>query len=449
MRQRLAFTRMFAFMLALIMFAGGMLAWTAWSQPVEAAGKRVFYVPVEQDIERGLESFLRRAIQEANEQRADVVILDINTPGGDVVSAGNIGALIRSAPMKVIAYINNQAFSAGTYIALNANEIVMEPGSSIGAAAPIDVQGNAASIKITSGWAQMMEEAAKLNGRDASVAKAMVFIDEDFAGLKKKGEILSLGAEEAQRLGYADKIVRSKAELFQYVGVNESEIIHISPTPTEKVARFVTNPVVLSCLLLIGMLGVIIELFAPGFGVAGIIGILSFTLYFFGHFVAGFANWLDIGLFIIGVILMILEIFLPGGIVGFLGFASMSTGLVLAAYDTKQGLTSLGIAAIITLIVAFILAKYFGMRGTWSKFVLKEEQHKDIGYVAPKNQNNLLGKTGVALTTLRPAGVILIDEQRIDAVSVGGYVTSGSAVKVVQVEGARIVVQEWKNESKG
>ncbi|XOS94304.1 hypothetical protein ACLMAB_14060 [Brevibacillus laterosporus] len=84
----------------------------------------------------------------------------------------------------------------------------------------------------------------------------------------------------------------------------------------------------------------IIELFAPGFGVAGIIGILSFTLYFFGHFVAGFANWLDIGLFIIGVILMILEIFLPGGIVGFLGFASMSTGLVLAAYDTKQGLTS-------------------------------------------------------------------------------------------------------------
>ncbi|XOS94612.1 NfeD family protein [Brevibacillus laterosporus] len=109
----------------------------------------------------------------------------------------------------------------------------------------------------------------------------------------------------------------------------------------------------------------------------------------------------------------------------------------------------LGIAAIITLIVAFILAKYFGLRGTWSKFVLKEEQHKDTGYVAPKNQNDLLGRTGVALTTLRPAGVILIGEQRIDAVSAGGYIAAGSAIKVVQVEGARIVVQECKNESKG
>nr|WP_309241918.1 nodulation protein NfeD [Brevibacillus daliensis] len=414
------------------------------SNKVNAAGKLAVYIPIEHDIEQGLESFLTRAFQEAEDQRADIVILDINTPGGTVDAAMNIGTLIRSAPMHVVAYINSKAFSAGTYIALNADEIIMEPGSSIGAAAPINSQGNAAPIKITSAWAQQMEEAAKLNGRDPKYARAMVVIDEDIPGIKKRGEILSLGSTEAEKVGYADKIVTSKTELFQHLGITEASIQQINPTLSEKIARFVTNPVVLSILLLAGLLGIVIELFAPGFGVGGIIGLLAFTLYFFGHFVAGFADWLDIGLFIVGIIFLVMEIFLPGGIVGVLGFISMGSGLVLAAYDTKQGIASLGIAAVITIVVAFFLVKYFGMRGTWSKFVLQDEQNKETGYIAPKDQTHLVGEVGTALTPLRPAGVIEVKGQRIDAVTLGGFVAPGVKIEVVQVEGTRVVVQEIK-----
>ncbi|MCG6197448.1 nodulation protein NfeD, partial [Anoxybacillus sp. LAT_38] len=118
-------------------------------------------------------------------------------------------------------------------------------------------------------------------------------------------------------------------------GVKADELETIEPTVGERVARFVTSPVVMSLLLIIGLVGIVVELFAPGFGVAGTISLCAFGLYFFGHYVAGFANWLHIGLFVLGILLMILEIFVPGAIVGALGFVSIVTGLVMAAYDTQ------------------------------------------------------------------------------------------------------------------
>jgi len=401
-----------------------------------------FLIPVQQGIERGLESFLQRAFMDAKAEGADLVVLDINTPGGEVGAALDIGQLVREAPMHVVAYISSQAFSAGTYIALNADEIVMTPGSSIGAATPIDQRGNAAGLKLVSAWAEQMETAAKLRGRDPAIARAMVEVDSEITGLKKRGTVLSLGAEKAKNLGYADQIVANQAELYRYLGVNESQVQTIEPTMSEKVARFVTDPVVMSLLLLIGLLGIAIELIVPGFGIAGTIGVLAFILYFFGHFVAGFASWMDIALFVLGAILIVLEIFLPGGIVGALGFISMGSGLVLAAYDTAQGLTSLAIAALIALIVSVILAKFLGVRGVWSRFVLKDEQRNEQGYVAPKDQSALIGEEGVAVTPLRPAGIVKIDGKRVDAVSVGGFIAAGTPLVVVEVEGARVVVAE-------
>ncbi|MFY0545094.1 NfeD family protein [Brevibacillus sp. H7] len=403
---------------------------------------RAVWVPVEQGIERGLESFLQRAFSEAAEQGATLVILDIDTPGGEVEAASNIGQLIRQSPMRVVAYIDNQAFSAGTYIALNADEIVMTPGSSMGAAAPIDLAGNAAGIKIVSAWSDKMAAAAKLNNRNPDVARAMVEIDREFPGLKSKGTILSLDAERAKQLGYADRVVTGKLELFQHLGVNDKAVTLIEPTMGEKVARFVTSPVVMSSLLIIGLVGIVVELFMPGFGIAGTVGLCAFALYFFGHYVAGFANWLHIGLFIIGILLMILEIFLPGGIVGGIGFISLVSGLVMAAYDTQQGIASLGIAFVVTVIVAFLLVKRYGLRGLWSKFILGDVQRNEAGYVAVRDQRDLVDKAGIALTALRPAGVVKIDGKRVDAVSGGGFIAAGTPVIVVQVEGSRVVVQE-------
>jgi membrane-bound serine protease (ClpP class) len=400
------------------------------------------WIPVEQGIERGLESFLQRAFNEAASQGADLVILDIDTPGGEIEAAASIGLLIRQAPMHVVAYIDNQAFSAGTYLALNADEIVMTPGSSIGAAAPVDLAGNAADVKIISGWSEKMAAAAELNNRNPDVARAMVEIDREFPGLKEKGAVLSLSAEQAKKLGYADRVVSGKAELYQALGIDEKAITSIEPTVGEKVARFVTSPVVMSLLLVIGLCGIVVELLMPGFGVAGTVSLCAFALYFFGHYVAGFANWLHIVLFVVGILLMILEVFLPGAIVGVIGFLCLVSGLVMAAYDTQQGIASLGVAVVITVLVGFVLVKRFGIGGLWNKFVLREVQRKEEGYVAAKDQRELLGHSGIALTPLRPAGVVKIDGQRVDAVSAGEYIPAGTAVWVVQVEGTRIVVQE-------
>ncbi|EJL22272.1 nodulation protein NfeD [Brevibacillus sp. BC25] len=404
--------------------------------------QKAVWIPVDSTIERGLESFLHRAFADAQEQQADLVILHINTPGGEVNAADQIGQLIRQAPMHVIAYIDNQAFSAGTYIALNANEIIMTPGSSMGAATPIDLAGNAADIKFISGWSNKMRAAAELNNRNPDVARAMVEIDTEFPGLKPKGTVLSLDAQQAKRLGYADDVVSNKEELLKKLGLQPDSLQAIEPTGGELVARWVTSPIVMSLLLIIGLGGIVVELFAPGFGVAGTISLVAFSLYFFGHYVAGFANWLHIGLFVIGILLMLLEIFLPGGIVGAIGFVSIVTGLVMAAYDTQQGLASLGVAALITAIVTFMLVKKYGVKGLFNKFVLGDTQRNEEGYVAPRDQRELEGKSGIALTPLRPAGVVKVGGKRVDAVSVGGFIEAGTAITVVQVEGTRIVVAE-------
>lgn len=427
---------------SLLSLLAGLMMLISGQTATAASYQKAFWIPVDNTIERGLESFLKRAFLEAEQQQADLVILDINTPGGEVNAAGEIGLLIRQAPMHVVAYIDNQAFSAGTYIALNANEIAMTPGSSMGAATPIDMAGNAADIKIISAWSKQMQSAAQLNHRNVDVARAMVEIDTEFPGLKPKGTVLSLDAHTAKNLGYADRLVSGQDELLKQLGVNPDSVQHIDPTAGEVVARWVTSPVVMSLLLVIGLVGIVVELFAPGFGVAGTISLVAFGLYFFGHFVAGFATWLHIVLFIIGILLMIMEIFLPGGIVGAIGFISIVTGLVMAAYDTKQGIASLGIAAVITVIVTILLVKRFGGNGLFKKFILGDVQRNEEGYVAPKDQRDLLEKTGVALTPLRPAGMVKVDGKRVDAVSIGGFIPAGTPVVVVQVEGTRVVVQE-------
>ncbi|NGQ94120.1 nodulation protein NfeD [Brevibacillus sp. SYP-B805] len=415
-------------------------------QAAAAAYQKAVWIPVDQEIERGLESFLTRAFAEAEAQGADLVILDIDTPGGEVEAAGNIGQLVRQAPMDVVAFIDNKAFSAGTYIALNADKIAMTPGSSMGAATPVDRVGNAASIKMISAWSDQMVAAAKLNNRNTDIARAMVEIDMDLPPLKKKGTVLSLDADLAKQVGYADLLVADRTELEHALGLEQAQVSEIQPTVGEKIARFVTSPYVMSVLFIIGLVGIAVEIFHPGFGVAGAIGIASFALYFFGHYVAGFANWIHIALFLLGIVMVFLELFLPGGIVGGIGFVSLISGLVLAAYDTRQGLASLGIAVLVTGIVTFVLVKYFGLKGIWQKLTLRYTQQNEAGYVAHEDRRGLAGKAGIALTPMRPAGVVKIEGKRIDAVSAGGFIPAGSAIVVAYVEGTRVVVQEQESD---
>lgn len=419
------------------------------SSPPKAAP--VVVIPVHQTVENGLQTFLQRALQEAQSMGAYYVVLDVDTLGGRVDSAQEIGQLIKNSPVPTIAYVHGKAISAGSYIALNAGKIAMEPGSSLGAAAVVDGAGNEIeSVKVVSYWSGQMKAAAELRGRKTQIAEAMVDKNvgvsmPEIGRTVPKGEILTLTAEEALKVGYAEKMAASLQEVVQFIGGEDRPLVTLEPSLAESFARYVTQPWVSTLLLIIGIAGIAIELFVPGFGLPGIIGVLGFGLYFFGHYIAGFAGFEEIALFIAGILLLLIEVFVSSfGILGFLGAACLISGVVLAAYNTKAAAMNLGIAFVIAAVVVAIVVKYFKHRGVWNRFVLREKLTEEKGYVSVPSRSDLLGQTGKAITPLRPAGTALFGDERVDVVTVGDFVETGRTVKVTHVEGVRVVVKEVK-----
>ena len=414
-------------------------------------GPAVYVIPVRQTIESGLEAFLKRAFREAEKARAERIVLVINTNGGRLENAQNIGDLVSSSPVPVTAFVESKAFSAGAYIALNADQIVMRPGSSIGAAAMVDAAGNLVDHpKMISAWTAEMRDAAEASGRNPDIAAAMA--NPDFRGEipglgRDSGGILTLTAEEALRVGYADHLAGSVDEVIEWLGLGQRAVVFIEPTPAEKAARVLTQPGVMLILLIAGIAGILIELLVPGFGVPGIVGILSLALYFFGQYVAGFAGVESVALFVAGIILLVLELFVPSyGILGILGGAAVIGGIATAAYDAGDAVTSLLYAVAAAVALAAIAGYVFRKRGVWNKFILREALTSEEGYLSTEARTDLEGKTGTAATPLRPSGVVLIDGERIDAVSEGGFIESGARVRVTKAEGLRVVVREWKDE---
>jgi membrane-bound serine protease (ClpP class) len=413
-----------------------------------AGGRLVYIVPVHQTVESGLQSFLERAFKDAEEADARLIVLDIDTLGGRVDSAEEIGRLIRQSQVETIAFVHGRAVSAGSYIALNATKIVMEPGSSMGAAAVVDGRGDEIeNAKIVSHWASEMRAAAELRGRNPSIAEGMVDKNTvvempQINRTSAKGDIISLTAEEALKVGYAEKVLGTVEEVIAFSGVKDPVTIQFEPTFAENLARFLVNPVIMTVLLLLGIAGVVIELFMPGFGVPGFIGIAGFGLYFFGHYVAGFAGGEDVTLFIIGVVLLVIEIFVPSfGILGILGIVSIISGVVMAAYDGQNALLSLGIAFVISVVVIAIFIKVFKRRGIWNKFILKEELTTESGFISQDSKDHLLGSEGVTVTPLRPSGTAEIGGARIDVVTDGEFILVHTPIRVVKVEGGRVVVK--------
>ncbi|WP_026563536.1 NfeD family protein [Bacillus sp. UNC41MFS5] len=207
--------------------------------------------------------------------------------------------------------------------------------------------------------------------------------------------------------------------------------------------QFLTDPIVVTILLSIAGIGIVLELFSTKFGVAGFIGVLALTLFFYGHFQAGLAGYGTLLLFVAGLILIFLEFFLPGAIAGTLGVAALILSLFLAGEDTIQISVSILIAIFLSVLVFFMMIKIFNKKLVlFNKMVLFDSARKEDGYVSNINRTDLLGKEGFALTILRPAGTVIIDNERVDVVSEGGFIEQNALVKVIKVEGARIVVRE-------
>lgn len=409
-----------------------------------ATDQVVYIIPLEETVEKGLHAFIDRTITDAEEKGADVIILEINTPGGAVDAATQIGKRIQESTIPTVAFVNNDAISAGAFIALNANEIYMSENGRMGAAGIIDQAGNTADEKAVSYWLSAMKGAAENNGRNPIYALAMADKEIDLPELgAEKGKFLTLTANQALEVGYAEGVVKNRADLLKAIGYEKAAVEEAELSLAEKIARFITNPIVVSILLTIGSLGLVVELYSPGFGIPGIMGISSLLLFFYGHLVAGLAGMESIILFVIGIVLVLLEFILPGGIIGLIGLGAILTSFFLAGSSVMVIGVSLLVALVATVIVSIILVKVFGKKlHAFKKIILFDSTNTESGYVSNKNREDLIGKRGIALTTLRPSGTAIIDEERLDVVSQGNYIEKNTKIEVIKTEGSRIVVRE-------
>jgi membrane-bound serine protease (ClpP class) len=410
----------------------------------EAKENLVYVVPIEETVEKGLLAFLERAVEEAEEANAEAIIFEINTPGGAVDAAGGIGKLLTGTELKTIAFVNKQALSAGAYISLNMDEIYMVPGSTMGSAAIIDQEGNTAGKKAESYWFAAMKSAAVESGRDPLFAQAMadesIDLPEYGAG---KGKLLTLTAEQALEVGYSEGTVKNLDDLLEKLGYENAEIRNVNETFAEKLARFLTHPVVIPILLTIGSLGLVLELYSPGFGLPGIAGLSSLLLFFYGHLVAGLAGFEALILFALGIGLVLLEFFVPGGIAGSVGFLAVIGSFFVASDNVVHMGISILIALAASIILSILMIKVFGKRmKLFKRIILTDSTSTEKGYVSNKNRLELIGVEGVTLTPLRPSGTIIVDDERIDAVSEGAFIPKDRKVRIVKTEGARIVVRE-------
>lgn len=218
-------------------------------------------------------------------------------------------------------------------------------------------------------------------------------------------------------------------------------------TTIEAFVDFLIHPIIIPTLLTIGFLGLVVELFTPRIGLPGFIGMLAFLLFFFSHLVAGLANISALLLFAAGIILILLELVLPGGIIGIFGFAAFLASFFLAAESFVQMGISLLIALTISILSMIVLVKVYDKKMKFFKrLILTDSTNSESGYVSNKNRTELIGMIAVTLTDLRPSGTIVLNDERIDAVSEGAFIKKDSNVKIIKVEGARIVVRQVEKE---
>ncbi len=410
----------------------------------KSVDQKVHVIPIEDTVEKGLSKFIERSFEHAKSERAKHIILDINTPGGAVDAALEIADTIRASDIPVTAFVNHRALSAGAFLALNADQIYMTPNGKMGAAAIIDGEGNAADQKSESLWLAEMSDAAEKQGRDPKYALAMADSDIDAkdAGAPK-GELLTFNTDRALQFGYAEGEAKNLDDLLQKLKLANASVQYDEVSFAEKVARFLTHPIVIPILLSIASLGLIVELYSPGFGVPGTMGVTALLLFFYGHLVAGFAGYETLFLFLAGLLLLILELFLPGGIVGVIGLICVVVSLFLAAGSFTEMAISILIATAVSIIAVILLTKVLGKRMKFfKKFILTDSTTKESGYVSNETREDLVGQIAVTLTALRPSGTAVLGDERIDVVSEGAFIDKDEQVKIVKAEGSRIVVRK-------
>ena len=416
-----------------------------------------YVVPIDGIVDLGLAPFLARTIRDAQQAGAAAVVLDINTFGGRVDAAVAMRDTLVDAPVRTIAYVHPRAISAGALIALATDTIVMASGGTIGAAMPV-VGGTgppqAADEKSVSYLRKEFGATAERRKRPALFAEAMVDADVEIAGVVEKGKLLTLTTTEALEHKVAEFTADSLTAALDGAGLPDAEVRHASQTWAETLVRFLTNPVVSSLLMTVGLLGSWSRSALRGSRYPGTIGVLFLGLFFWGQWLVQLAGWEELLLVVVGVVLFGLELFvIPGfGVAGIAGIVALVAGLGMALVGAGAtgaviigALGRVAISILLALGGGLVLLRFLPSLPFGRRLVLDTEMRAEAGYSSePAADHRALGRTGTALSPLRPAGVADIDGARLDVVSDGGFIDAGAAVEIIRVDGNRIVVRELR-----
>ena len=426
----------------------------------------VYRVPIEGTIDLGLPPFIQRTLEDAESNEATAVIFDINTFGGRVDAATQIKDAILGADILTIAFINRRAISAGALISLSCEKIYMTGGGLIGAATAVDMTGKKGSEKVISFMREEMASTAEKRGRSKEIARGMVDEELTFTHLviggdsikvddiegRKDGKLISLTTEQALKYKIADGTAENMEALLDSLGYSSFETIETAENWSEAIVRFLTNPVVASLLTTFGFLGILFELQSPGWGIPGFVGLTCLILSLSASYIAQLATMSDMLFVLTGLALILLEVLvIPGfGIAGLGGIGLMIYGLYLLLLPDipvseevlGQAMDGFLIGLVGAVIGLVLLVKLMIKTKFWEQLTAPDTQKKEDGYSNTFGWESLQGETGISDTDLHPSGWVRVKDQRIFVVSEGEFIEEGKEIKILSVDGNRVLVRE-------
>ncbi|MDH6533418.1 nodulation protein NfeD [Parabacteroides sp. 52] len=444
--------------------------WTVTSQAEEHSDKKsVYLIDIKKEIDHTTRIYLMNGLAEADKMGADAVLLHMNTYGGLLDAADSMRTAVLYNPIPVYVFIDNNAASAGALISIACKKIYMRKGANIGAASVVNQTGELLPDKYQSYMRSLIRSTAEAHGKDTLVQKgdttykwlrdpliAEAMVDERtvIPQVSDSGKVLTFTAEEAMQWGYCDGIAESVDEVIrQHIGFPAYELKQYSPSWYDNLKGFLMNPMVQSLFILILIGGIYFELQTPGIGFPSAAALIAAILYFAPLYMDGLAqNW-EILLFVVGLLLIALEIFvIPGfGVAGIAGIICVIAGLTMSLLDNFyfdfEGVThaDTGRAALTVLLgigLGFLLLLWLSNKiGHTNGIFRKVALHADLeeASVSP-SYFPVPGKEGCAATVLRPSGKVEIDGEYYDGVSESGFIEKGTPVQVVRFENAQVYV---------
>lgn len=429
------------------------------AQPPSASKKFVYVFKISDEIAKPVWYKTKKALKEASELKADIIIIHMNTYGGLLDMADSIRTAILNDKIPVWVFIDNNAASAGALISIACDSIYMRQGANIGAATVVNQTGEQLPDKYQSYMRALMRSTAQATGRNPDIAQAMVDPRIHVEGVNDSGQVVTFTAQEALKHGYCNAMAENIPEVLQKAGVVNYTIHEQQLTATDKMIGFLTSSIVSGILIVIIIAGIYFEFQSPGAAFPILIAFIAAMFYFAPLYFEGLAaNW-EIMVFVAGVILLAVEIFaIPGfGVTGILGIFMMVMGLTLAMIDNtyfefSSDATSKLTEAFFIVVIAFFISitgsiyltrKLFTGKTFFGDLALVTTQQKNEGFTsADASYKEITGKSGIAHTMLRPAGKVMIEGMLYDAIALTGYIDKGEPVEVVKYEAAQIFVRK-------